>query len=193
MNRGERRWLAATGALATIAVASIARADCAKDTDCKGDRICVEGTCADPEDRPSASGRSDADHDDAHADDTREPDAPLEPRNPAMKTAGIVLTSAGIATFVTAMALWIDFVVQSEQSTTLTCSQGRCEVPPPRQPADVAAAALAFGLATPALLGAGIPLWVVGGRRVPRPKAAAWWVPESVSLAGKRLTLTFGF
>jgi hypothetical protein len=39
----------------TFALASGAFAQCAKDTDCKGDRVCVNGTCTDPSTKPAAS------------------------------------------------------------------------------------------------------------------------------------------
>ncbi|MBD3393718.1 MAG: hypothetical protein GF418_16400 [Chitinivibrionales bacterium] len=41
-----------------IAMASAASAQCTKDTDCKGDRICIEGTCVAPEESGTAEGAS---------------------------------------------------------------------------------------------------------------------------------------
>lgn len=37
----------------TLASASSAFAQCTKDTDCKGDRVCVNGTCSDPSTKPA--------------------------------------------------------------------------------------------------------------------------------------------
>src|SRR5450759_399849 len=43
-----------------LALASEAFGQCTKDTDCKGDRVCVNGTCTDPSAKPPASAHPDA-------------------------------------------------------------------------------------------------------------------------------------
>jgi hypothetical protein len=35
-------------AASALVVANVAQADCSKDTDCKGDRVCINGACVDP-------------------------------------------------------------------------------------------------------------------------------------------------
>jgi hypothetical protein len=45
----------------TLALASGAFAQCTKDTDCKGDRVCFNGICADPSTRPVAPSQPAAD------------------------------------------------------------------------------------------------------------------------------------
>jgi hypothetical protein len=46
------RWSAAATAILVGAFASPARADCTKDTDCKGDRVCEQGRCVFPTSAP---------------------------------------------------------------------------------------------------------------------------------------------
>jgi hypothetical protein len=51
-------------------------------------------------------------------------------------------------------------------------------------------------LVTPALLGPGIPLWVVGGHRAPAPSGSARqtsWALDRVDFDGQRVVVGFRF
>jgi hypothetical protein len=178
-----------------------ARAECTKDIECKGERICTDGACVDP---PRSEG-NDAQLVAPAASPTPSGAvapvvAPGEPRNRAMMNAGIGLTVAGAATLIAAVAVTIDAAAQVAHynSAVVQCqSQGeftRCTTQ--SRPADVLSAAIALWFVTPPLLASGIPLWVVGGRRVPAPSASA----RSASLAldgimfdGRQVVVGFRF
>jgi hypothetical protein len=187
-------------AVSLTAVSLDARAECTKDIECKGNRIRSDGACVDPP-RPEGN--------DAHPaspapSPTRSgeaaPDAvPGEPRNRPMMNTGIGLTVAGAGAFVAAVAFTIDTVVQVAKynaSVAQKCSeQGACNTVVSR-PTGVSAAALVSWLAVPALLGPGIPLWVVGGRRVPTPSASArlpWLALDGITFDGRQVVVGLRF
>jgi hypothetical protein len=173
--------------IAVSCAAGRAGAQCTKDTECKGDRVCRDGACADPTpaaapvgERPPAA--------------TTEPVA-TEPRSPAMRTTGIVLTVAGGASLVAAVVLAID--AASERHTLdATCPSHIC---PSSQSSlisesdTLASASTVTAICAVALLGAGIPLYFVGRHEVPASRRSAWWIPREVSTDLRRVTVTFGF
>jgi hypothetical protein len=198
-------------------------ADCTKDTDCKGDRICTAGACTDPPPPPAlealpapappppeatvqpaaAPPRARATSVDPEEDDVAPVDLnATKPRSPSMATAGIVLTVAGAITLVATTALAVKGI--SDESSALSsensiCSNGVCSVndepvQQQRSADQLLVAAYLSGIATAALLGAGIPLYFVGHHQVPvHQTTTAWWVPERVSANLGRVTLTYGF
>ena len=67
-----------------LSVTSLARADCTKDTDCKGDRVCTAGVCVEP---ASPIVRT-------LPDDTAQPAAPVIVSQPTPSPAPVVASPA---------------------------------------------------------------------------------------------------
>jgi hypothetical protein len=179
--------------LLLIGRADVASAQCTMDIQCKGDRVCRDGVCADPS-PAQASTAGDAPMDRAMGQQT-DVLTPMEPRSPAMQTTGIVLTALGAATLVATVVLAVDgaFI---ESSAGAQCPNHICpatsDISRFNQGRDFEAAAVWTGLATLPLLGAGIPLWVVGGHKVAAPRSA-WWMPREVRAGLQRVSVTFEF
>ena len=99
--------MAALTLASTLALSSVARADCAVDTDCKGDRICVEGACQAPGTGPGQS---------------RPPKVRRRFVNPALFYGGVVVAAlTPIAIFV---ALAADIQKQSCENEAFVQSFG---------------------------------------------------------------------
>jgi hypothetical protein len=150
-------------ALAITATATVARAQCATDQECKGDRICEAGQCVAP---PAVSAPAHA-PDDASAPASIERERFFEepedekPRkvqkrigNPGLMIGGIVLASAAP-------------VVLGVGVATASCSSDgggtRC---------DIGDRVVAFGLISLAMVGAAVPMIVIGAKRVPVRRVA---------------------
>jgi hypothetical protein len=168
--------------VALSCAAGRAGAQCTKDVECKGDRICRDGACADPEpvDRPQPA-TTDA--------------VAMEPRSPAMRTTGIVLTGAGGVSLVAAVVLAVDAASERSKLDSM-CANHIC----PASQLSLVSESNALGTASTVtavcalvLLGAGIPLYFVGRHEVPVSRQSAWWIPREVSADLQRVTVTFGF
>ncbi len=192
MRRGSL-FVAVVGAL--LCVSEAARAECTKDVDCKGDRVCEGGECKDPAALPPppappvaapavAPAEAPPSHPAASAPPPPAPAAaPLVPAagpthdayffdddpptskpkkrigKPGVLAVGIVLTAAAP-------------IVLMAGVLSSTCNRYEgvdC--------ADENARLLGLSVASLALLGAGIPLIVIGAKRVPvRSVSAAPWI-----------------
>ena len=141
-------------ALAIAATATVARAQCATDQECKGDRICEAGQCVAP---PAPAAQADASAD-APVERERFFEEPEDekPRkgkkrigNPGLMIGGIVLASAAP-------------IVLGVGVATASCSSDggdtRC---------DIGERVVAFGLISLAMVGAAVPMIVIGAKRVP--------------------------
>ena len=167
----------------------VAHAQCSKDIDCKGERVCEDGQCkepaalppppAPPDNEPApgppsqaapapAPAPATAPAPDPHFFDDDEPRAKPKKKigKPGMMAAGIVLTSAAP----------IVLVVGALSSTCNRRYEESCEGSQQRM--------LAFLIGTAALLGVGIPLIVIGAKRVPagRVSALPWVAPHNAGL-----------
>ena len=186
MSRGS---VGALVAAAVLCVAAEAHAKCTKDSECKGDRICTKGVCvapsaeAAPEEPPPIAPPAQPPPPPTHV---VVPVAPAYPgysygapppplsthrRSKGMMIGGIVMTSVGIVTFVAAAAL-----LASGDSSDQRAGAGTA-------------------LLTVALLGAGIPLWIIGKREVPDTDPAQGAQPQAWSpsvFVGKN-TVGLGF
>jgi hypothetical protein len=155
--------------LAMTATATVARAQCATDQECKGDRICEAGRCvaplagAAPAPAPAAATPAaaapapvnlGASVDRERFFEEHEGDKPRKVKkrigNPGLMIGGIVLASAAPIVLVAGVA-------------TSSCSYGdsgyaRC---------NVGERVLAFGLISVAMIGAAVPMIVIGAKRVP--------------------------
>jgi hypothetical protein len=180
--------------MALWCAAGRADAQCTKDIECKGDRICRDGACTDPSPAPVVAVPGAA----GEAPGTQQ--APTEsvatqPRSPAMRTTGIVLTLAGGAAIVAAIVLAVDAANDRSKLDSI-CPSHMC---PPSQLSlisesnTLSTAATLTALGAIGLLGAGIPLYFVGRHEVPVSRRAAWWIPREVSTDLHRVTVTFGF
>jgi hypothetical protein len=204
MRRALRRSLicAAVG-MNLMAGAHGASAQCTKDIECKGDRICRDGTCNDPGPAVVLPVASDpASTATAAPAETEKPAVQgtegllMEPRSPAMRTTGVVLTGLGTATLVAAVVFGVDSYAEHNSLET-ACPNHLC---PPEQgsrlseASSLGTASTISALCAAALLGTGIPLYFVGRHEVPASsRAAAWWIPRDVSAGLQRVTVTFGF
>ncbi|HZP65754.1 MAG TPA: hypothetical protein VFB32_05545 [Rudaea sp.] len=70
-----------------VALCANARADCTKDTDCKGDRVCENGRCVNPYSSSSS--------DDDDTSDTRPHNYGSNPTMPALQYATMCITNFG--------------------------------------------------------------------------------------------------
>ena len=119
----------------------------------------------------------------------------MEPRSPAMRTAGIVLIAAGAVSVVATTVFYAE-TLQAHHQVSTECAARVCtgadvsELDRERTMAGLATVGL---IASAAFLGSGIPLFFVGKHEVPVKKAAAWWVPERVNTGLDRVTVTFRF
>jgi hypothetical protein len=204
-----------------LAWGSPARAECTKDTDCKGDRVCNAGVCTEPrptsalpplqappeESEPAsppppaivrpaavqpAARVSTADDAEAEVQER----TVMEPRSPAMRTAGVVLTAAGAVSLVLTGVFFAE-TIQASNQVHAECVNQICNAQDVSDfDRERAFAALTYVgvLFTAGFLGSGIPLYFVGKHEVPvkRP-ATAWWVPEHVAVGAGRLDLTYHF
>lgn len=141
---------------------ALAHAECSKDIECEGERVCEAGHCvaespsALPQATQTAPPRARFFDDEAP---TRKPGKRIG--NPALMTAGIVVAASGPALWITgALTTSCDRTVDTE------CNAG------PRL--------LAFFAGGLALIGAGVPMIVIGAKRVPagRVTAAPWFAPR---------------
>lgn len=159
-----------TGCAALISLLCLGRAataECTKDTDCKGSRICEQGQCVasnEPVESPVT-----------HVESPRE--TPRELRGSAVRggthrrstglmVTGIVLTAAGGISALTAVSFVIAGSTCTNTSTTSsysTSTDSTCDT--------FTDLTWVSGIAAIALIGTGIPLVIVGGSRVPNEQA----------------------
>jgi hypothetical protein len=144
-------------ALALVATATTARAQCSTDQECKGDRICEAGRCvapvpAAPADTPAEAGAAPpVERERFFEEPDGEPPPKVKKRigNPGLMIGGIVLASAAPVVLAVGVA-------------TASCSSDggdtRC---------DIGERVLAFGLISVAMIGAAVPMIVIGAKRVP--------------------------
>jgi hypothetical protein len=175
--------------LLVLCWSGLARAQCSKDTECKGERICEDGQCVAPPpgaapavtpaapapaaEQPAVAPQPAA----APADLAREPDVHFfdeeRPRshkpakrigNPALMTGGIIVTAAG-------PTLWMVGVL------TMSCDRTSDDC-------DAGARFAGFFLGGLALIGGGIPMIVIGAKRVPvgHLSAVPWVGPREGGL-----------
>jgi hypothetical protein len=199
--------------LGLLGWASSAGAQCTKDTECKGDRICNEGACmappaarqalapqgpsfvigADPAPAPPSAGATVG----GGSLPARSFVPATEPHDPTMAAIGLVLTGMGAATLVTTVILLAKGAADHRASLNAFCDNDACAAAADAQNSAGEAlltAGTVTGLATIALLGPGISLFLVGRRQVPaRSQTAAWWVPQRVSTDLRQVTLTYAY
>jgi hypothetical protein len=157
-------------ALAVLFSRSV-RAECSKDTDCKGDRICDAGQCtaapAPTSDGPTAERDRFFDEDENENENERPAKVKKRIGKPGLMIGGIVLASA--APVVLAVG-----VVTTPQCGDATCGMGN--------------RLLAFGLISLGMVGAAVPMIVIGAKRVP-VRTVAVGPLLSPRLAGLQLQL----
>jgi hypothetical protein len=167
-------WLTVVLLGALTSVSAVAHAQCTMDVDCKGERVCERGECRMPAELPPAP--SSPENADAPALDAAPPRASMsEPPSyffddedtrpkpkkrigkPGMMVAGIVLVSSAPIVLVAGV-----LSTSCNRDTTDSC--------------DVAPRLLGFTAASLILIGAGVPLIVIGAKRVPvaRVSAVPW-------------------
>jgi hypothetical protein len=130
-----------------VLVSGVARAECAKDTDCKGDRICEAGQCtAAP---ASSSDDSVAARERFFDDDEADKPAKIKKRigKPGLMIGGIVLAAAA------PVVLAVGIVTTPSCRDASTCNFGN--------------RVLAFSLISLGMVGAAVPMIVIGAKRVP--------------------------
>lgn len=162
-----RSLLTATVAASFALWSGAARAQCTKDTECKGDRICNQGVCQTaPLAQPlAAPARASA----------IAPAARARRRSTGLMVGGIVLTSLGTASLATALGLTIAEVSCDDAAD----ERARCRA--------FDTAALATLLAGFGATSIGIPLIVYGAKKLPVEPVSAtlapWLTPNTAGLS----------
>lgn len=152
-----------------------AAAECTKDIECKGTRICEAGVCVESNE-PAEVHAADTDT----AEPSDEPPPPYEPsnaggthrRSPGLKIAGIVLTVAGGISGLTALSFGLAAATCDENSVAGSLC-GTYE--------DLT---LVGAIGFVVLAGAGIPMIIVGGERVPNEATRLQLSPWASSNSG---------
>ena len=157
--------------LSALLFSGVARAQCTKDVECKGDRVCTNGVCAAP---------------DAVAPAPVVAPAPAYRRRTGLMVTGIVMASVGVGALIGALTLG---VLES------TCRRDLKD----EYPDNVAPASAVderercnsyddplLGLTAGGLLltGVGLPLLIVGAKKVPvtQARVSPWLTPRSGGL-----------
>jgi len=178
---------------------SAAHAQCTKDTDCKADRVCEAGVCSAPEPSAAAAAADAPQSEAAPAPPVRSRPAPApsggeaqrppptERRSIGMMAAGIVMVSVSPIPLVGAL-------IYAAEGATCDgydlASDGTYDNP---NCSRNNAAAVGLTLTGLALIGVGVPLIVIGAKRVPvKPAVEATVVPYATpdgAGIGLRLTM----
>jgi len=164
-----------------------ARAQCSKDIECKGDRVCTAGVCAEPNVAPQ---NQSAGTTRSAAPSTVEPTAVPQAyrrRNRGLMVTGIVLTSVGAASLLAATVL---AVLERNCNSDL-----RAKYPNNVLPASGVAERdrcnsygspfVVFALSGVVFTATGLPMWLVGAKKVPSTPSASlapWLTPSSGGL-----------
>jgi hypothetical protein len=183
------RLLALLGSSVALLATSLSHAQCAKDTDCKADRVCEAGTCVAPVAAPAAAlaAQPPAAPPNAQApapvrvDAPRAPAVKMERHSTGMMAGGIVMLSlAPVALVVSGFARLAKVVCDADRD--VGCDE---DYDP------TIYGALLTGVA---LVGVGIPLVVIGAKKEPveAPEATAtispWATPNGAGV-GLRIDL----
>jgi hypothetical protein len=161
------RFAGSAALISLLCFGRAAAAECTKDTDCKGSRICEQGQCVasnEPSDQPVTNLDSDREATREHRNSraiggTRR-------RSTGLMVTGIVLTAAGGISALTAVSFVIAGSTCTNTSTTSsysTSTDSTCDT--------FTDLTLVSGIAAIALIGIGLPLVIVGGSRVPNEQA----------------------
>ena len=157
--------------LAFHSLSRAARAQCTKDIECKGDRVCNDGVCAAPRPEPPRMAESPV------AEPTK------YRRRTGLLVSGIVMSSVGVGTLIGALAVGV---------VKATCNRD-LEETLPASAADELDDCNSYD--SPLLLltaggllltGAGVPLMIIGAKKVPvqdaRVGVSPWLGPRSAGL-----------
>lgn len=135
-----------------VSFAGVARAECTKDTDCKSDRICDAGQCtAPPASAPPAASVEAAEPIERETFfDEEESERPARVKkrigNPGLMVGGIVLAAAA------PVVLAVGVVTNPD------CAEPPC---------GIGGRVALFSLIALGMVGAGVPMIVIGAKRVP--------------------------
>jgi hypothetical protein len=195
-----------------VLLAAQAHAQCSKDIDCKGERVCEAGQCVDPKPMeplppppppaaaPAEGAPAAAPPSAAVPSTAPQPAAPLPPpivadeaasaqpmhrRSPAIMTTGIVLTSAAVPLMLIAGALSnraYDSCVKDQYTTSSSSPSSFYDSNPCRDARDTRGTAIIIGGIIG--LGVGIPMIIYGAKKVPASGATATLTPWATPTAG---------
>jgi hypothetical protein len=182
------------GAIAALLYSTAVQAQCTKDTDCKGERVCTAGSCVDPAaGAPPSDAAAPAPSESAETAgksvESVSADRPAGERtvtrrhSTGMMAGGIVMVSLAPIALLGAL-------VSSLQDSVCDITYDSYGMAYARDDCDNSGQTYAFALAGVALLGAGIPLIIIGAKKetVPAPQATlSPWV--SAQGGGVRLKL----
>ena len=177
------RVASAVGSLGALLWAATAQAECTKDTDCKGDRVCSEGICVSP---PPAAAPAPAAPQPAPAPTpvaappagytlvAVSAPAPAPPPKPETERYSTGLMVAGIFMVSTGPIILILGLANSCVTTGFDCASGE---------------QVAMTVIGTAMIGVGVPLIVIGSQRVPIRVGSAtispWLTPHGGGAALK--------
>lgn len=153
-------------------LSSAARAQCTKDIECKGERICSDGVCAAPSPAVPRSSEPPA------ASLTQPAAEPTKyRRRTGLLVTGIVMSSVGVGALIGALAVG---VVKS------TCNRDVGELDEPDDCRSYDSPLLLLTAGGLVLTGAGVPLLILGAKKVPvhaaRASVTPWLAPRSAGL-----------
>jgi hypothetical protein len=145
-------------------MSSAARAQCTKDTECKGDRVCSDGVCSAPEEPPAA-------------------DPTKYRRRTGLLVTGIVMSSVGVGTLIGALAVGVVKATCNRDFDEMRLASTADELDDCTSYDNPLLLLTAGGLV---LTGAGVPLLIMGAKKVPvqaaRVGVSPWLGPRSGGL-----------
>jgi hypothetical protein len=199
-----------------VLLAGRANAQCSKDTECKGERVCEQGQCVTPPKpaeplppppppppasaavpapvvatAPAAAPAAAPRHEAGHLADAQDEPRSYRRRSPGLMTTGIVLTSSSLPFLLLTAVLSsnaYDDCVSDVYADRLVSSAGLDEIDDCQEARRTRSVAIL--LTTSAMLGVGIPLIVYGGKKVPAEQATITpWLSPTAAGATLRLSL----
>ena len=218
--------VSALALLAALGSTTLAHAECTKDTECKGDRVCNAGVCVAPTNSPAAPAAAPAAPPAATAPlsappaypvapggavpgapptypgapvpvylvSTRAPEGPMHRRSGALMGAGIAFIVLGFGTLIASVVLWPEYSYWTNQ--VATDPETSCATKNPPCDVSLLTAATITTVLTPIFLGAGIPMLIIGAKKVPdsgsQGRAKPTWIPQ-VNASKHTMGLSFAF
>lgn len=168
------RFAASAALFSLLCFAHAAAAECTKDTDCKGSRVCEQGQCVADEETPGEADNSAATTETAastrqSSDETQRDDYPplntggTRRRSTGLMVTGIVFTATGAFSGLVALSLIINRMKCNDPNEALVYDKSTCDT--------LADLTLATAIGFVAFAGVGVPMIIIGAGRVPNQQA----------------------
>lgn len=172
--------------LSVLLLSGVARAQCTKDVECKGDRVCTNGVCAPPLAAPAPVAAPPAAAPAVPAPNEPPPDAPAYRRRTGLMVTGIVMASVGVGALIGTLTLGVlkstcDRDLKEEYPDNVVPASARDDLDRCQSYDTPLLVLTAGGLV---LAGAGLPLLIIGAKKVPvtQARVSPWLTPRSGGL-----------